>query len=253
MMEITWLSVTILIGSGIIAGFINTLAGGGTVVSFSTFMFLGLPPMMANGTIRLSVIFQNITSVAYFQKSKLIDWRRVLQLGVPVVLGSIVGAVIAGFISNEWFRYIFAGVIVLFGFSMLFNPDKYLHEKTDLVNRKLSVLQYIIYFFVGIYGGFIHAGIGYVFLAVLVLSNGYNIFNANVMKNVLVLLYVPFSVVVFALQGNVLWSFGLIHAIGNIIGAGLAAHLAIKKGAGFIRYIVLALIIVVVLQLFRVF
>jgi len=110
-----------------------------------------------------------------------------------------------------------------------------------------------MYFFIGIYGGFIHAGIGYVFLAALVLSNGYDLFSANVLKNVLVLLYVPFSLIVFAIQGNVFWSFGLIHAIGNVIGAGLAAHLAIKKGAGFIRYIVLALIIVVVLQLFGVF
>jgi len=252
-MELTWLSVTILIGSGIIAGFVNTLAGGGTVVSFSAFMFLGLPPMVANGTVRLSVIFQNATSVAYFQKNKLIDWRKVLQLGIPMVLGSIVGAMIAGFISNEWFRYIFAGVIVLFGFSMLFNPDKYIHERTDLVNRKMSLLQYLLYFLLGIYGGFIHAGIGYVLLAVLVLSNGYNLFNANVLKNVLVLLYVPFSLIIFAWQGNVAWSFGLIHAIGNVIGAGLAARLAIKKGASFIRYIVLVLIVIVVLQLLGVF
>jgi len=253
MMELTWLSITILIGSGIIAGFINTLAGGGTVVSFSAFMFLGLPPMVANGTVRLSVIFQNTTAVVYFQKNKLIDWPKVFWLGIPIVLGSIVGAVIAGFMSNEWFRYVFAGVIVLFGISMLFNPDRYIYEKTDLVNRKLSVLQYLIYFLIGIYGGFIHAGIGYVLLAALVLSNGYDLFNANVLKNVLVLLYVPFSLLVFALQGNVYWSFGLIHAIGNIIGAGLAAYLALKRGASFIRYIVLALIVVVVLQLFGVF
>jgi uncharacterized membrane protein YfcA len=74
-----------------------------------------------------------------------------------------------------------------------------------------------------------------------------------VLKNVLVLLYVPFSLIIFAWQGNVDWSFGLIHAVGNVIGASLAARLAIKKGASFIRYIMLVLIIIVVLQLLGVF
>jgi uncharacterized membrane protein YfcA len=83
-----------------------------------------------------------------------------------------------------------------------------------------------------------------------VLSKGYNLLNANIIKNVLVLCYVPFSLLIFAIQGNVCWSFGLIHAVGNIIGANLAARLAIKKGASFIRYIVLVLIVVVIFQIF---
>jgi uncharacterized membrane protein YfcA len=104
----------------------------------------------------------------------------------------------------------------------------------------------------GVYGGFVHVGIGYLFLAVLVLINGYNLLKANILKNVLVLFYVPFSLLVYVAQGNVCWSYGLIHAIGNIIGAWLAAQLAIKKGAGFIRYILIILIGIVILQLFGV-
>ena len=248
-MELTWVSIIILICSGIIVGFINTLAGGGTVVSMSVFMFLGLPPLVANGTNRIGIVFQNATAVAYFQKSKLIDWRFIARLAAPVILGSLAGAVLAGFLSNKLFQYIFAGVVFLFGISLIVNPDRYIHERTDLVNRKISVQQYLLYFLLGIYGGFVHVGIGYLFLAVLVLSNGYNLLKANILKNVLVLLYVPFSLIVFALQGNVYWSFGLIHAIGNMIGASLAAHLAVKKGAPFIRYIVLVLIGIVILQL----
>jgi len=248
-MELTWISITILICSGIIVGFINTLAGGGTVVSLSVFMFLGLPPVLANGTNRVGVIFQNITSVAYFQKNKLIDWRRVFWLAIPIILGSLAGAIIAGFLPSKWFQYILAGTVILFGISLIFNPNKYIHERTDLVNRKVSTSQYLLYFSIGIYGGFVHVGIGYLLLAVLVLSNGYDLLKANVLKNVFVLLYAPFSLFIFALQGNVYWSFGLLHAVGNIIGAALAAHLAIKKGAPFIRYIVLALGGIVILQL----
>jgi len=251
-MELTWISIIILICSGIIVGFINTLAGGGTVISLSVFMFFGLPPLVANGTNRVAVVFQNASAVAYFQKNKCIDWRKILHFSIPIIMGSLTGALIAGYISNKWFHYIFAVAVILFGISMLLNPNRYIHERSDLVNRKISLLQYLIYFFLGIYGGFVHVGIGYMFLAALVLMNGYDLLKANVLKNVLVLCYVPFSLLIYTIQGNVCWSFGLVHAIGNIIGASLAARLAIKKGAKFIRYIVLILIGIVILQLFGV-
>jgi len=248
-MELTWISIIILICSGFIVGFINTLAGGGTVVSLSVFMFLGLPPMVANGTNRIAIVFQNTTAVTYFQKNKLIDWQKIKHFAIPIILGSITGAAIAGYISNRWFQYIFAGMVILFGISMICNPDRYIHERPGLVDRKVSSLQHIVFFLLGIYGGFVHVGIGYLLLAVLVLINGYDLLKANVLKNVFVLCSVPFSLLIYALQGNVCWSFGLVHAIGNIIGAGIAARLAIKKGAPFIRYIVLALIGIVILQL----
>jgi uncharacterized membrane protein YfcA len=250
-MELTWISIIILISSGILVGFINTLAGGGTVISLSVFMFLGLPPMVANGTNRIAIVFQNATAVAYFHKNRLIDWWKVFRLAIPVILGSLTGAAIAGIISNKLFLYIFAGVVILFGITMIFNPDKFIHERPDLMNRKISVWQYVLYFFIGIYGGFVHVGIGYLFLAALVLGNGYNLLKANVIKNVLVLAYVPFSLVIYTMQGHVCWSYGLIHAIGNIIGAGLAARLAVKKGAPFIRYIVMILIVIVIFQLLQ--
>jgi len=248
-MELTWFSITILICSGIIVGFINTLAGGGTVVSMSVFMFFGLPPLVANGTNRVAILFQNATAVSYFQKKKLIDWGFIIKLATPIILGSLVGAAITGFLSNKLFQYIFAGVVILFGVSMIFNPDRYIHERTDLVKRNISLQHYLLYFFIGVYGGFVHVGIGYLFLAVLVLVNGYDLLKANVLKNVFVLLYVPFSLIIFAWQGHVCLSFGIIHGIGNVIGASIAARLAIKKGAPFIRYIVLALVAIVVLQL----
>jgi uncharacterized membrane protein YfcA len=248
-MELTCTSIIILICSGIIVGFINTLAGGGTVVSLSVFMFFGLPPLVANGTNRVAVVFQNLTAVSYFQKKRFIDWQVIFRFAIPLIAGSLAGAFIAGFISNKWFQYIFALMVILFGISMIINPNRYIHERTDLVNRKASSWQFLIFFFLGIYGGFVHVGIGYLLIAALVLMSGYDLLKANVLKNVFVLSYVPFSLLIYALQGNVCWSFGLIHAIGNTIGAGIAARLAIKKGARFIRYIVLGLAGIVVLQL----
>jgi uncharacterized membrane protein YfcA len=251
-MELTWISIIILICSGFVVGFINTLAGGGTVISLSVFMFFGLPPLVANGTNRIAILFQNLTAVAYFQQNKLINWKKVVRLSIPTILGSLTGATIAGFLSNKWFLNIFAVVVILFGISMIINPNRYIQERKDPIEQKIPFWQYFIYFLLGIYGGFVHVGIGYMFLAALALGSGYNLMRANVLKNVLVLSYIPFSLLIYAWQGNVCWSFGLIHAIGNILGAALAAHLAIKKGAAFIRYIVLFLIGIVILQLLEI-
>ncbi|HOH22693.1 MAG TPA: TSUP family transporter, partial [Bacteroidales bacterium] len=68
MLELTWVTVLILIISGVIVGFINTLAGGGTVISISVFMFLGLPPLVANGTNRVPIVFQNLASAYLYHK-----------------------------------------------------------------------------------------------------------------------------------------------------------------------------------------
>jgi Predicted permeases len=251
-MDLSWIHFTILIVSGLFVGFINTLAGGGTIISLSIFMLFGLPPNVANGTNRIAVLLQNTTAVANFSRKKLIDWNKSWKLAIPTIIGSVLGALLVNWIPNDSFNYIFGAVIALFALMLLLKPDRWLQEKKDLLNRPLKFWHYILFFFMGIYGGLIHIGIGYMILAGLVLGTGNELVKANAMKNFLVLAYIPFSLIVFAIQGNVHWTYGLIHAIGNIIGAQVGAMMAIKRGATFIRYIMLLLIIVVVLQLFGV-
>lgn len=132
---------------------------------------------------------------------------------------------------------------------MLFNPATWLKENKALQIKPISVIQYITYFFLGVYGGFVHVGIGYFYLGMLVLVGGYDIMKANVFKIVFVMCSVPFSLAVFAAQGNIVWSAGLIHAIGNIIGATIGVNYTVKKGGNFVRYIMLTLILLVALQL----
>lgn len=251
-MDLTWIHFAILIISGIIVGFINTLAGGGTIISLSVFMFFGLPPLVANGTNRIAILLQNITAVANFAGKKLIDWKRASLLALPIILGAMTGASMAKIVTNDIFKYIFGVVILFMGVMLVLKPDRWLKGKENLLNNPIRWWHYLIMFIIGIYGGFIHIGIGYIFLAFLVLLSGYDLVRANAMKNFLVLAYIPFSLVVFALNGHVNWTFGLIHSIGNIIGAQIGSMIAIKKGAALIRYIMLLLMIIVILQLFGV-
>lgn len=248
-MELTLTTGILLIISGIVVGFINTLAGGGTVLSISLFMFLGLPPVVANGTNRIPIIFQTLTAVILYQKKKMIDWSKGIKLSIPIILGNITGALLANFLPGNLFSYVFAVIVLLFGFSMIFDPNRWIHENKELQIKPVTIIQYITYFFFGIYGGFAHVGIGYLFLGMLVIVSGYDLIKANVLKIVFVMCSIPFSLIVYASQGNLDWGAGLIHAIGNIVGASFGVRFAVKKNITFIRYIVLSLVLLVILQL----
>lgn len=128
-MDLTWVHIIILITSGLIVGFINTIAGGGTIISLSVLMLLGLPPIVANGTNRVAIIAQNITAVINFHRKKLIDWKKSFKLAIPVVLGTVIGAIIGNHISNDFFKYIF-GVIAIFFCYISYFPTR------SLVKRK---------------------------------------------------------------------------------------------------------------------
>jgi uncharacterized membrane protein YfcA len=246
---LSFLHCIILVISGIVVGFINTLAGGGTIISLSVFMMFGLPLNIANGTNRIAVFLQNLTAVGNFSRKKLIDWKKVLRLAIPIIPGSILGALMSSIIPKQLLNYIFGILIFLFALLLLFKPQKFLNEQRHLLEQSLQWWHYLLFFLIGIYGGFIHVGVGYLILGMLVLCMGNELVRANAMKNFLVLCYIPFSLVVFAIQGHVHWQYGLIHSIGNIIGAAIASNIAIKKGANVIRYIMLVLIVIVVLQL----
>lgn len=240
----TWLTVAALIVSGIFVGFINTLAGGGTAISIAVLMMLGLPANVANGTNRVAVIFQNITSVQAFNKKKLIPWRKATLLALPTIIGSVIGAWIAVDINEAFFRKAMAVIMLVMLFFVVVKPSVWLKERVQLTEKPVSVPEAILFFLIGIYGGFIQIGVGYYLLAAIVLGSGFDLVRANAIKVWIVLLYTVAAILVFILNKQVHWQFGLVHAIGNIIGAWIASRLAIKKGVEFVRWVIIVIILV---------
>lgn len=250
--ELTYLQIALLILSGIIVGFINTLAGGGTVISLSVFMMFGLSPMVANGTNRIPIILQNIASVTVFYKKKLLDVRTGVKLAVPLIFGALFGAVIAVDLPQSLFEKIIGGVLLIILFFMFYNPKKWTEGTASQRFKPVSWKMYLLFFFFGIYGGFIHVGIGYFFLAALVMGLGYDLTEANALKGLLVLLYVPISLVIFIMNNQVNYVYGFLHAIGNIAGASLASIFAVDLGTKFVRWVMIIIIILFILKLFGV-
>jgi uncharacterized membrane protein YfcA len=240
----TWFTVALLVGSGVLVGFINTLAGGGTAISIAVLMMLGLPANIANGTNRVAVIFQNITSVKEFGKSQLLPWRKATILAIPTILGSVLGAWIAVDINEVFFRKAMGVIMLIMLIFVIVKPSVWLKERPSLTEKPVSPLEIIIFFLIGIYGGFIQIGVGYYLLAAIVLGSGFDLVRANAIKVWIVLLYTFAAIAVFIFNKQVHWQFGLIHAIGNIIGAWFASRIAIKRGVDFIRWVIIVIILI---------
>ncbi len=242
--------VVALIVSGVFVGFINTLAGGGTIISLSLFMFMGLPADVANGTNRIAVILQNFTSSANFKKQKLLDTKKASVLMIPTVIGAILGAQLSVEIDEATFRKALGLVMIMMIYFMLVKPDKWINGQKILQDKKVSWLQMVMFFFIGIYGGFIQVGVGYFLLAGIVLGAGYDLIRANAIKGFIVMIYTIFALVVFILNDKVHWQYGLIHSIGNVTGAFIASRYAVTWGAGFIRWFIIVLILITSADLF---
>ena len=240
----SWLTITALIVSGVFVGFINTLAGGGTIISLSLFMLLGLPANIANGTNRVAVILQNLTSVSQFRKQNLLDFKKANKLAIPTMIGAMVGAQIASDINENIFRKAVAVVMLVMVYFIITKPSQWLKGTRALQEKPVSWIQIVIFFMIGVYGGFVQVGVGYFILAGVVLGAGYDLVKANAIKVWIVLLYTPLALIVFILHDQVHWTYGLIHAIGNIIGAFIASRFAVSWGANFVRWVIIVVILI---------
>lgn len=243
----------LLIGSGVLVGFINTLAGGGTIISLSVFMLLGLPPITANGTHRIAATLQTMTSSATFFRKKKLDIRQGLILSIPVVAGSLLGAMIAVEINEQLFKRLVAVVMLGMLFFILYKPQLWLKGRVTDTITTTRWWHYLLFFLIGIYGGFIHVGVGYFLIIGTVMGLGYDLVRSNALKVFIVFIYTPITLLVFLWKGQADWGFGLVHAIGNVLGAWLAARYAVEWGAGFVRWVIVVVIVVSSGQLLGIF
>lgn len=242
-MELHWIEIVTLIVAGLMVGFINTLAGGGSIISLSVLMVLGLPANVANGTNRIAIAVQTLTASTSFRQQKVLDTRKGVILGIPALLGSILGAFIAVDINEGIFEKSIAVIMLIMLVFILYKPQKWLSGKEELLKKKTSILQIVIFFLIGVYGGFIHMGVGYFLLMALVFNVGYDLVKANAVKVLIVLIYTPVALLIFLKHGQVNWEYGLTLTIGNVFGALIASRLAVKKGVKFVRWVIVVVIL----------
>ena len=163
------------------------------------------------------------------------------------LVGGVLGALLASRIEDEIFNKVFAGVMVVAVLLILFNPRK--PTGAERLTPKSQIIGSICFFFLGIYGGFVQAGIGFLVLAVLNLVNNLNLVTSNYVKVFSAIVYTAASVVVFAIEGKIHWATGGILAIGMAAGGWVASRWSVDKGEVWIKRVMIVTIIILAVKL----
>lgn len=249
-LELGFLQLSLVVLAGLVGGFVNTLAGGGSLLTIPALLFMGVPAQLANGTNRVAILLQTIVSTWRFQRRGAIDVRQAVSVAVPGLIGAVGGAIIAVEIPPEVFDYAL-GVVLLLVLITLFVP------RSALVNLSTSALpswvRPVVFFFIGMYGGFIQAGVGFLLISGITITMGLDLVRTNALKVVVIFLQTVVALVIFAVYGSVLWGAGLLLALGTTTGAWLGVRFAVTRGAHAVRWVVVAAAGASALRLFGVF
>ncbi len=247
-MEVFGFTIIILL-VGLISGFINTVAGGGSLISLPVLIFLGLPSPVANGTNRLGILSQSILAVEGFKSKGISVSPYSLYLGISSLFGAILGAKIAINIQDGVFNKILAIVMVIVVINTVFytpNSLKPTDAKTDFKHQLIGVISFL---FVGIYGGFIQAGVGILIITALTSINKFNLLKANSAKVFIVLVYTIMAVIIFAYEGKINWLYGLILSMGNALGGWFASRWSAEVNEIWLKRFLLVTVITLALKL----
>jgi len=234
---------------GLIAGTLNVIAGGGSLLSLPVMIFLGLPPTVANGTNRVAILVQNIGASWSFHRRGMISKEWLLLAIPPALFGSVLGTLMAVNIGELAFQRILAVILVAAAAWTIWRPFE-LHElgNADLPTGKKRLLFIAAFLLIGVYGGFIQAGIGFLLLAITSAA-GFNLIRGNALKVTVVLTFTPLTLVLFALNGKVEWAMGFALAAGNLLGGLAGVHLQILKGHKWVRGVLTVTVIFFAIRL----
>ena len=243
-----YLYIIILI-SGITSGIINTLAGGGSLLTLPILIFAGLPPNIANGTNRVGLLIQSIFGTAGYHSKGIYSYPFSIYLGLSSLIGALIGAQIALEINPYVFNKILSIVMVTMVSIMLIRKKSFEDNFPERTSGKYLFFSLVAFFFIGIYGGFINAGIGFVIMFFLNQVNRLTLVKTNATKVFLVLIYSSGALFLFAFNGAVDWKLGLVLALGSSIGAWWSSRWSVKRGEGVIKPILVIAVSIMAVKL----
>jgi hypothetical protein len=239
----------LLILIGFITGIINTLAGGGSLLTLPLLIFLGLPPNVANGTNRIAILLQSVVSAAGFRSKGIKTFPHSIYFGISAMFGAIIGAQIAVDIKGETFNKILAVVMLFVVAFLVLQGKKKQQDYLERLTGKYFWASILAFFFIGIYGGFIQAGTGFLMLLALSGINHYSLVKSNAIKVIVALIYTFSAVIIFVVNDKVNWEYGLILALGNASGGWIGSRWSVTKGDGLVKLFLVIMVVVMAIKL----
>jgi uncharacterized protein len=244
-----WTDILIIVLAGFAAGFVNTVAGGGSLIALSALIFIGLPPMVANASNRIAIFAQCIFGVWGFKSKGVSSFRFSFWLGLSALAGAALGAKIAVDIDGVFFNKLLAVIMLVIVALVIFKPGPKVVEAVERLDKKHKAVSIVLFFLIGIWGGFIQVGVGFLVIAVLATVNRFSLVKSNSIKVFVILMYTVVALAIFVWEGQVHWEYGLALALGNSSGAWIASRWSVEKGDYWIKIFLLVTVVVIAVKL----
>ena len=242
------MELLLLVVCGVATGFLNTMAGGGSMLSVPVMIFLGVPGTVANGTMRIAILLQNISAVWAFYRQGIANFKLSLSLAAFTIPGTLIGAWLASQIPNNNFNTVLAVIMVIILVVMAFPQKKVLNENQQ-PSRSRLIAGHVGMLAIGFWGGFIHIGVGFLLMPLLNRVMQLDLVTTNAHKVFIVLCYTVVAILVFASQLELIWHYGLALGVGTMTGAWLAANMQVKHGIGPIKLTLNIVVIAFIIKL----
>jgi hypothetical protein len=235
-----------LAGAGLVAGALNTLAGGGSLLLVPALMLVGvgMPATEANASSRVAIFAQCLAGAATFARGGVTPVKAAVRIVPPVLVGALVGAWIATQMPNRFFEPLLLGTLAVMAVGLLVNPSRFAPPPGTEPRTVGGPGAMAILFGAGVYGGILQAGAGLVFLAILSGWLRFDLIRANALKALVMLVYIAATVAVFAAAGLVNWEPAAYMSVGSVIGAWGAAKMAMSaRGVMITKVVVVCAVI----------
>ena len=233
---------------GIVVGFVNVMAGGGSLLTIPIMLFMGVPGPIANGTNRIAIIAQMATAVVAFFKKGYSDFKLSLTLALAALPSAVAGAYAGTHLEGVWFNRVVAVIMLVVMLVMATKKEGETAVQAPPGKPRL-LLAHFLMFLVGFYGGFIQIGIGFLFMPILNKTLGLDLVRVNMHKTFIISFYTTAALVVFAWQVEIFWILGLCLALGTSIGAWLSAHVQVSKGERIIKVVLNTVLVLIIVRL----
>lgn len=253
-MELTYKMFLIVCPFLFLAGLVDAIGGGGGLISLPAYLIAGLPPHTAVATNKLSSACGTTLATLRFIKNKLVNFKLAIPSVIAAIIGSSIGANLSLLVSDKIMLYIMIAVLPICAFLVLnkklFNDNG---EDTVTLNQKTYLTATIAALLIGLYDGFYGPGTGTFLIIAFTIFAKLSIKKANAQAKVINLTSNITSLVVFILNGEVLFPLGLAAAACNMLGGYIGAGLVIKNGAKIVKPSIIIVLILLALKILGIY
>ena len=248
--DLTIATALFLLAASFFAGFIDSIAGGGGLIQLPA-LLIGLPKSETAevlGTNKLSAVFGTTTAAALYRKQIKPDPKILLAMGLPAFLGSAGGAVLASKIPTSSMRPMVLVLLIIVAVYTWFKPDLGKFENLRHLPKRRVQIAALAGVVIGFYDGIFGPGTGSFLMLILVASLGYAFITASAIAKVVNVATNVGAIIVFGINGAVIWQIGIILGVANISGAVIGARLAIKGGSTLVRKVFLIVTVALIVK-----